>query len=684
MNNFKLFMNRRFQNAILTIASLLCCSNVAMAQLVTAPDTVCVFQDVTVTSTINNGRSYFWGTCSGYLERNPIGGVIAANAPLSNASVVKLLKDADSNYYLFTVNTAAPFNLIKYSFGKSLTTLPTPTDLGNAGGKVPAACTGLDFMNVGGNWFAISVGGVGPNYKLTRYEFGSSLANVPNVVDLGNPASLISFPQDLHLFTEGGNYYGHYFNLASGNLVRLNFGTSITNVPSVLDLGNMSPGNFANPTGFDVVKQGANFYEFVINRTNNNIIRLDYGTSLLNVPAAVLIGTLGASFTQPRDLKIYSENNNYYGYVSNEGNNTLVGMKFGNSITNIPVPTNFGNLGPLAQPRGISEMFRDYDNVYSFVINYFNNTITKIHYDTTTFATTLKSTDVQPPVYQYTVPGLYNVYYYYIDSATGQKIEEQNQIQVLPKPPLFLQNDTVICQGDTMFMVANAGGLSEVLWSPTYNLLYQNDTTSVYVFPDESYTYNVRMSFYNGCILDTMVNVYVSKIHADAGPDKLVADGAPTQIGGVQMSQGSGITYSWTPSDYLNDSTLPYPTSRVLDSLQYYYLTVRNANGCERKDTMAVRSFCGEINIPNAFNPKSPSALNRTFGIENYQLKSLTHFRVFNRYGQLLFETTDPRKRWDGNYKLMPQPSDTYVWSAEGICENGRRVKRSGNVLLVR
>jgi hypothetical protein len=50
----------------------------------------------------------------------------------------------------------------------------------------------------------------------------------------------------------------------------------------------------------------------------------------------------------------------------------------------------------------------------------------------------------------------------------------------------------------------------------------------------------------------------------------------------------------------------------------------------------------------------------------------------------MVFETTDPNRKWDGTYNGMPQDLGTYVWIAEGICLNGRKVKRNGNVLLVR
>jgi gliding motility-associated-like protein len=62
----------------------------------------------------------------------------------------------------------------------------------------------------------------------------------------------------------------------------------------------------------------------------------------------------------------------------------------------------------------------------------------------------------------------------------------------------------------------------------------------------------------------------------------------------------------------------------------------------------------------------------------------LEHFKIFNRWGGLVFETKDPKKRWDGTFNNLELPSDNYVWILDGYCVNGKRIRKQGTVLLVK
>jgi gliding motility-associated-like protein len=673
-------MNRFFKAIIATLMFFV--TTVAMAQpVVTAPDTVCIYQDVSLSTTQTKAYDYYWGTCSAWLQRTPKGNVIASGNGLNGPTPMALRQDS-GKFYLFAVNFNTNYELMRYDFGTNPGSLPTPNNLGNFGGLLPIRCTGLDIYYENGKWYGFAIGGVGIAANLARLEFGNSLANIPTIVNMGNLSGLLISPQDIHFFKENNNYYGYYFNGLSSNLVRLDFGTALDNAPTVNDLGNPG-GTLAFPTALKVVEEAGSYTAFVVNRLSNTLTRLQFGTKLTNAPVANNLGNFGNIFNNPRDISIFYDDNKYFGYITNEAANTLVLLKFGNSINNLPTASQSTNFAAFNGPRGISEFVRYYDNVYGFVSNWATSTISQVWYDSSTYATMLKSYSEKPKTYQYTKPGLYNVYYKSTDSF-GVVTEEQHQIQVLAKPRLDLTHDTMICQGDTLFMVANGNRLKKILWDPTYNLLYQPDTTSVYVYPDEDYTYNVNMEFDYGCILDTMVHVKVSKIKADAGPDRIVADGAKTELGGPGTSLGYQFKYLWTPLTNLTALEIPNPISIPTDSLIYYYLKVTNLDGCVRYDTVEVKTFCGEINCPNAFNPASNIIVNRTFGIANYQLNKLDYLRVFNRYGQMIFETTNPAVKWDGTFNGQPQPLGTYVWVATGICDNGRKVKRNGNVLLVR
>jgi gliding motility-associated-like protein len=675
-------MNRFFK--ALSIFIILIGQLPAQAQFntMTYPDTVCILQDVNLKTTTKNAEKYYWGTCSAWLERQPKGRIIASNTPLNGPTPITLLQDKGKNY-LFTVNYNPPYNLIRYDLGTSLSNIPTPVDLGNFNSDIPAKCTGIDIVNDRGIFTGYCIGGIGIGTQLTRLEFGNSLENTPIVTNLLNLSGILISPQDIHLFQSSGNWYGFYLNGLSGSLERLNFGLSLNNTPTINDLGN--PGGLSFPTSMHIIKQLGSYYGFVVNRLSSTLTRLDFGNSLLNTPSSFNLGNFGNKFKSPRDIHISTDDQKFYGYVSNEASNELILLKFGSNISNVPTASATGNFASFNGPRGITEFIREKDNVYGFVTNYQTNTISQVHYDSSATATILKDTTSQIPTYQYTAPGLYNVYLTTTDS-NGVVNEEQHRIQVLAKPKIDLSNDTLICQNDTIRLVANGPRLSKILWEPSYNLIYQNDTNTVYIFPEEDYTYHINMQYEYGCIVDTMINIKVSKIKADAGPDRVIGDGAVTTLGGPRMSEGYQFKYEWLPNLYINDNIndIAFPTVRLLDTLQFYTVKVVNLDGCVRYDTVGVNTFCGDINCPNAFNPTSSDYQNRTFGIANYQLKKLDYFRIFNRFGNMVFETTNPRAAWDGTYKGNPQELGTYVWVAEGICTNGRKVKKNGNVLLVR
>jgi gliding motility-associated-like protein len=654
----------------------------AQINTLTFPDTTCVLQDVFLSSTDSNGAEYYWGTCSAWLQRAPKGRIVAAGAPLNGPTPVKLTKEGNNNI-LFTVNYDSTWTLVRCDFGSSLGNYPTLTNLGNFGYAIPKSCTGIDIVNERGNYFMFLVGGIGVNTQITRLDFGTSLMNIPTATDMGNLGGQLISPHDIHMFNEAGNWHGLFVNAFNNRLERFDFGINITSVPTLTNLGN--PGGLAFPMTFRVVEQAGSKYAFVLNRLTNSLRRLDFGTSLLNVPVVFNLGTFGGIFDSPRDINFIFDDNRWFGFVTNEGTNDIVRLRFGNNITNFPNATNLGNFANFNGPRGITQLVREKDNVYGFVTNYGVHSISQIHFDSSANATILKNTNTTMPVYYYTTPGVYNVYVRIVDT-NGNVNEEQHRITVLPKPRIDLTGDTLMCQGDTLFMVANGQRLSKILWEPTYNLLYQNDTNTVFVYPEEDYTYHVNMQYEYGCIIDTYINISVSKIRADAGPDRTIADGAETQLGGPYMTEGTQFKYEWTPNLYMegNNNTVPFPNVRLLDTNQAYFLKVTNTDGCVDRDTVFVKTYCGEINCPNAFNPTGYDVQNRTFGIANYQLSKLDYFRIFNRWGELVFETNNPRLAWDGTYNGNMQSTGTYIWMAEGICENGRKVKRNGNVLLVR
>ena len=86
--------------------------------------------------------------------------------------------------------------------------------------------------------------------------------------------------------------------------------------------------------------------------------------------------------------------------------------------------------------------------------------------------------------------------------------------------------------------------------------------------------------------------------------------------------------------------------------------------------------------MPNAFTPGN--GVNTQFKIIKRGIATLNYFRVFNRWGQMIFETTDIDHGWDGTYKAAPQPQDVYIYTVEAVTSTGKIFTKQGNITLLR
>jgi gliding motility-associated-like protein len=157
----------------------------------------------------------------------------------------------------------------------------------------------------------------------------------------------------------------------------------------------------------------------------------------------------------------------------------------------------------------------------------------------------------------------------------------------------------------------------------------------------------------------------------------------------VNESTGNIVTWEW---DYGNGTTSmgEYPLSMRYfpQSKEQDYrirLIVRNNVNC--RDTMdryvkAARSCY--IDVPSAFSPNHDGRNDYFYPLNAYKAQDLK-FQVYNRLGQLMFESRDWRKRWDGCLNGIPAGMGTYAWMLEYTDgESGKKVFRKGTVVLVR
>jgi gliding motility-associated-like protein len=90
-----------------------------------------------------------------------------------------------------------------------------------------------------------------------------------------------------------------------------------------------------------------------------------------------------------------------------------------------------------------------------------------------------------------------------------------------------------------------------------------------------------------------------------------------------------------------------------------------------------------DIFVPKAWSPNRDRHNDKLFPL-TVNIVELKYFRIFDRWGQLMFETNEIGSGWDGIFKNKPQVMDVYTWTLEAVGIDGVYYKRAGNSVLLR
>lgn len=144
-----------------------------------------------------------------------------------------------------------------------------------------------------------------------------------------------------------------------------------------------------------------------------------------------------------------------------------------------------------------------------------------------------------------------------------------------------------------------------------------------------------------------------------------------------------GMTVRWSPVTFL-DSPATYTPFFKGNTDREYTISLRSEGGCETVDTLLVQIIQrADIQVPNAFTPNG-DGLNDYLKPVGMGVSTIRYFRVFNRWGQLVYDTHDLKKGWDGTFKGMPQPAQSYVWMVEGVGQDETLIQKKGAAVLIR
>jgi len=660
-----------------------------------APDTVCVYQPVFLSSRYANQNSYYWGFCSGYLSNTPTGVNMGHGFDFHHPSAIDVKYDVKSgNYFGFVLN-ASTTELIRLDFGNNLNNTPTVYDLGNMTKGLPKNPTSLFIVRdtMSGNWYMFVTGGYDATTStVARIDFGNTLGNpAPNIANFGNLWGSFNHPKGIFVAQDTNKkWYGYLVNYNTNHLIQLEFSYNISNTPAVIrDLGN--PGGLLNdPTDMAALFYQGQWYFYVTNAGNSTIGMMAIGgkldTNSVSALAATNLGNFDYSVLVPSSISINSDCGGIYAYITDSTSNQLVNLEM--STPSGPYyPVDYASIGTPDLPTGISSIIRDYDQIYAFICNEGDSSLTKISLEQCHNSSIPSYNDVTPPPYYYDSPGVYNIYYVINEGLPNVQVQCK-PIYVLPKPTASISPTTNICLGDTARLWAISSSADSIRWQNMYNADSTFLQDSLRIWPAYSTIYPVTLYYPHDCIVKDTVDVNVTQISADAGPDRAIHSGASTTLGGPNSSAFGAIGYYWQPYQFMatGDTLLPNPVVTPPYTSTYWVKVTEYLDGklCTATDTVTVLVVCGDFVLPNVFAPNSPYSGVNKFGIINNEVEGLNYLRIYDRWGLLVYQTTDPTQGWDGTYNGDPEPVGVYVWEADGFCTDGTHLNRKGNVSLVR
>jgi gliding motility-associated-like protein len=461
----------------------------------TAPDTVCVNSPVSIQNTSVGASTYFWNFCSGSLYGTPDLTNLGNVGNAQNMSTFMATAKDGNNYYGFVTNLGSA-SLLRLDFGTNLLNTPTVTNLGNFGGAIPDNTEGLQVVKDADGWHVIIVGGASVAAAcIMKLDFGASLSNnTPVATNWGNIGGM-NYPVDLYLFQDGGNWYGLTVNFFNNTVTRFAFGANFRNPPVGTNFGGVGGVNM--PTGIFAIQENGMWYVFVANEVEGSLSRLDFGNSLTNTPTGVKL--TNPLLNGPRDLCIIHDCGGIFALVLNHFSNELIRLDFNGDITSNPTGVSLGNGGNLSFPHSISTIFREGDNLYAFITNIDNNTITRLVFKSCSSSSIASSTQAVAPPVTYNKPGTYTVHLLANESLPNQTTYCKN-IVVMPTLAVDLGNDKVICGGTTLQLDAG---------SPGNRYLWNTGATAQTISVATSGTYSVTITN-GGCTATDMIKVTVS------------------------------------------------------------------------------------------------------------------------------------------------------------------------------
>jgi gliding motility-associated-like protein len=269
---------------------------------------------------------------------------------------------------------------------------------------------------------------------------------------------------------------------------------------------------------------------------------------------------------------------------------------------------------------------------------------------------------------------------YYIESSNGGCSVIDPVVVSINTTPVLVTNNVVACLPNNADLTApvvtngSTGGGTLTYWmnaGATLPLINPNAVTT-------SGTYYIVSA--NGSCADTAA----VGVTFNTGPVINITNADTTiQFGNsVQLNATGGVSYTWSGTWGLSCSNCPDPIASPPVTMTYT-VTATDSNSCTGSDSVRITILQGEnmLYIPNCITPNKDGD-NEFFMVYGVNIKTI-NMKIFDRWGELIFESDDIKKGWDGRYKYEYVQTGVYVYAVECEWNDGNKEVRRGSVTVI-
>jgi gliding motility-associated-like protein len=277
---------------------------------------------------------------------------------------------------------------------------------------------------------------------------------------------------------------------------------------------------------------------------------------------------------------------------------------------------------------------------------------------------------------------------YVVSITLGRCVDRDTLVvRVNPAPIPNAGADRIICYGQSVTLQGSGGTIYQ--WAPaTY--LNNPSLANAISTPDRDIFYVLSvLSDANGCaalVKDTVRIGVTPPIQVKTFPADTIGYPGDQFVLLAVPNDPAVAFYNWTPAVGLSNALVKDPTVTIgaIGSDVRYKVVASTTGGCKGEAYVNVRVYKGpDIYVPTGFTPNGDGK-NDKFTPFPVGMKSYNYFRIFNRWGQVVFQTRKLMDGWDGTIGGQLQPEGIYIWMIEGLTKDDRIITKKGSVMLIK